>query len=61
MDFLVEALPVEYVGHPGERVSHVEEGQRHLPSPEEWVDEEDVPGEGHQAVVHDVGVLQVHS
>ena len=47
MDFLVEALPVEYVGHPGERVSHVEEGQRHLPSPEEWVDEEDVPGEGH--------------
>ena len=30
-----------------------------MPRPHEWVDGEDVPGEGHQAVVHAVGVLQI--
>ena len=59
VDFLVEALPVEDVGHPGERVGQVEEWQRDLPRPEEGVHEEDVPAEGHEAVVHDVGVLEI--
>ena len=60
VDFLVEALPVEDVGHPGERVGQVEERQCDLPRPEEGVHEEDVPAEGHEAVVHDVGILEVH-
>lgn len=59
VDFLVEALPVHCMGQPGERVGHVEEGQSDLPAPEEGVHEEDVPAERHQAVVHDVRVLQV--
>ena len=59
VDFLVKALPVEHVGHPGERICHVEEGQSDLPGPEERIDEEDVPGEGHQAVIHDVWVLKI--
>ena len=59
MDFLVQALPVEDVGHPGEGVCCVEERQSDLPRPHEGVHEEDVPGERHQAIVHAVGVLEV--
>ena len=59
MDFLVEGLPVENVGHPGKRVGAVQEGQSNLPGPHEWVHEEEVPREGHQAVVHAVWVLKV--
>jgi len=60
VDLLVEALPVEDVGHPGQTVGHVEEGQGDLPGPEEGVDEEHVPRKGHQTVVHAVGVLEVN-
>ena len=59
MDLLVQALPVEHVGHPGETVREVQEGERHLPGPVEGVHEEDVPREWHQTVVHAVWVLEV--
>jgi hypothetical protein len=59
VDFLVETLPVKDVRQPGETVGHVEEGQGNLPRPEEGVDEEHIPREGHQTVVHAVGVLEV--
>ena len=47
------------MGHPGERVSQVEEGASDLPRPHERVHEEEVPGERHQAIIHAVGVLEV--
>ena len=60
MDLLVQALPVEDVRHPGQGVRSVEERKGDLPRPEERVDEEDVPGEGHEAIVEAVGVLEVN-
>ena len=59
VDFLVERLPVQDVGHPCDRVCQVKERKGDLPRPEEWVDEEHVPGEWHQAIIHAVGVLEV--
>ena len=47
VDFLVKALPVKHMRHPSERIGCIQEGQRNLPRPEEWVDEEDVPREWH--------------
>ena len=60
VDLLVKALPVHRVRQPGERVGSIEEGEGNLPGPEEGVDEEDVPGEGHEAVVEAVRVLEVN-
>ena len=59
MDLLVEALPVEGVWHPCEHVRTVEERHRKLPAHVEWVDEEEVPRDGHEAVVKAIGVLEV--
>lgn len=47
MDLLVKTLPVHNMGHPGETVGCIEEGQGDLPRPEEGVHEEDVPGKRH--------------
>lgn len=57
--FLIKVLPVESVGQPSQGVAQIEEGESELPAHAEGVHEEDIPGEGHQAVVHDVGVLQI--
>ena len=59
VDLLVEVFPVEDVGEPGEAVRAVEEGKSDVPVPHEGVHKEDVPTEGHEAVVHAVGVLEV--
>ena len=59
MDFLVKALPVHDMRHPGHRVGEVEEAESDLPRPVEWVDEEQVPTEGHSAIVQAVGIFEV--
>ena len=59
MDFLVKALPVHDVRHPGQRVGKVEEAESDLPRPVERVDEEQVPTEGHRAIVQAVGIFEV--
>lgn len=61
MDLLLEVLPVEDVGHPGERIGSVEDNGGELPRPGEGIDEEDVEGKGDGAVVHAVGVFQINS
>jgi len=61
VDFLVKTLPVEDVGHPCQRIGSIEEGQGDLPGPEEGVDEEDVPGHRHEAIVQTVRILHVDS
>ena len=61
VDLLVETLPVHDVRHPGEAGSTIEEWQGDLPGPEEGVDEEDVPREGHEAIIKAVGVFEVDS
>lgn len=61
MDLLLEVLPVEHVGHPGEAAREVEEDLGELPGPAEGIDEEDVECEGDEGVVHNVGVLEVNS
>ena len=43
VDLSVEALPVEGKRHPGKAIRRVEDGQSHLPLPEEWVHEEQIP------------------
>ena len=47
------------MGHPCQTVSQVEETEGELPGHGEWVDEEEVPGEGYEAIIHAVGVLEV--
>ena len=61
VDLLLEVLPVEHVGHPGEAAREVEEDLGELPGPAEGIDEEDVECEGDEGVVHNVGVLEVNS
>ena len=61
VDFLVQVLPVEHVGQPGEAVREVEEAERELPRHAEGVHEEEVPRDGNRAVEQAVGVLEVHS
>lgn len=59
VELLVQVLPVECVGHPGEAIGHIEESESKLPAHTERVAEENVPGEGNQTVVHDVRVLEI--
>ena len=61
MDLLVELHHIHHVGHPSEGCGSVEERHSKLPFPVEGIDEHDVPGEGHQEVVHDVRVFQVNN
>ena len=60
VDLLLEVLPVEDVGEPGEGITHIEDDGGQLPGPAEGVNEEDVVGEGDEGVVHAVWVLQVN-
>ena len=59
MNLLVKTLPVECVWHPCETVRSIEEGHRELPAHVEWVHEEEVPRDGHEAVIEAVWVLEV--
>lgn len=59
MDLLLEVLPIEDMGEPGEASADIEEDLGQLPGPAEGVDEEDVPGQGDQGVIDHVGVLKV--
>ena len=59
MNFLVEGLPVHAHGNPSEGVDSVEDTEGELPVHHEWVDEEEVPGEGHQGHLSAVRILEV--
>lgn len=60
MNFLVKTFPVHDMGHPCEHVSHIEEGGSELPTHQEWVHEEQVPGERYCAIVQDVWILKIN-
>ena len=59
MQLLVQMFPVECMGHPGKAIGQIEERKSKLPAHSEGVAEENVPGEGNKAVVHDVRVLEI--
>ena len=41
-------------------MSHIEEGASELPTHQEWVHKEEVPGKRHCAIVQDVWILKIN-
>ena len=44
MDLFVKALPIHDMGHPSETLGGIKNRKGDLPRPEEWIDDENVPG-----------------
>lgn len=61
MNLLIEMFPIEHVGHPSIGVEEVEGSTSYIPTPREWINKEDIPGEGDKHIIHAVGVLQIDS
>jgi hypothetical protein len=60
MDFFIDGFPIHAHRDPREAIRKVEDGKRGLPVHAEWVQEEQVPGEGHHKHLGAVRVLQVY-
>jgi len=59
VDLLIQMLPVQGVGDPSQGIGQVKDGGGQLPAPVEGVDEEKVPRERNQGIIHAVRIFQV--
>lgn len=61
VNLLLKMLPVESMRKPCKGINSIEETSGELPAPHERVDEEHIPGQGNECIVHHIWVLEVNS
>ena len=60
MDLSFQVFPVENVRKPSTTIAEVEINELKLPTEAKGIDDEDVPGERDETIIHAVRVLQVN-